>query len=703
MADAPKPASEDTVHEAHGCRMPDPYAWLRTANWQEALKDPAKLDAAIRAHLEAENAYTDGVLAPVQGLRDRLKSELRGRIKERDATVPLADGPYAYYLRYAEDQQHPLYCRCPAGSEGVHEEVLLDANAAAQGQPFFKVGVTAHSPDHRLFAYSVDLTGSEYHRLRIRDLRDGGEHDLGVTDAQGDFVWSNDGQQLVYTALDDHHRPNRVYRIARDGSTAALVYAEPDPAFYLGVSKTESRRFIVIAGADHSDTAEARLVDADDPGATPVLVKARETGLDYDVAEHDGRLILLTNQGGAQDYKIVAAPLESAHDPATWTEIVPHRPGVLIKDMILRRHHLIRLELADALPRIVVRDFDTDAERTLPPPEADAAYALGITQGYAYDSRSLRVTYSSPRQPQRTYDADTVSGRFTLRKAQEVPSGHDPDAYIVHRITVPAHDGAEVPVTLLFRRDAPPEPGRPMLLYGYGSYGLALPASFSPHRFSLVDRGMVYAMAHVRGGTDKGYGWYLDGKLAKKTNTFLDFIAAADQLVADGAVRKGEIVANGRSAGGMLMGAIANMRPDLFRAVVAEVPFVDVWNTMRDADLPLTPPEWSEWGNPLEDPEACRRMAGYSPYDNVRPQPYPAILATGGIADPRVTYWEPAKWVARVRANTTSGRPVCLHMNMGAGHAGQAGRFARLDEVALVDAFILQQAGLAAAPLTGAP
>jgi oligopeptidase B len=693
MADAPQPPHDDTVHEAHGCRLPDPYAWLRTPNWQEALKDPAKLDESIRAYLETENAYTEQMLAPVAGLREHLTSELRGRIKERDATVPVPDGPYAYYLRYAEDQQHPLYCRCPSDGDTSKEDVLLDGNAAAEGQDFFKVGATAHSPDHSRFAYSVDLAGSEYHRLRVRDLADGTENDLGIANAQGDLVWSNDGRKLVYTALDDHHRPNRVYRVGIDGAPE-LIYEEPDAAMYLGVGKTESRRFIVIAGADHSDTAEVRLLDADAPDGEPILVRARESGLDYDVAEHDGRLVLLTNHGGAIDYKIVAAPLESASDPGTWTEIVPHRPGVLIKDMVVRKHHLIRLELADARPRLVVRDFATGAERDLLPPAADDAYALGMRAGYVFDSAVLRVTYSSPRQPEHTYDADVATGQFTLCKEQDVPSGHDPDAYVVQRISVPSHDGAEVPVTLLFRRDAPPEVGRPMLLYGYGSYGLALPASFSPHRFSLIDRGMVYAMAHVRGGTDKGYRWYLDGKLAKKTNTFLDFIAAAEQLVADGAVGRGEIIANGRSAGGMLMGAIANMRPDLFRAVVAEVPFVDVWNTMRDPDLPLTPPEWSEWGNPIEDPDACRRMAGYSPYDNVRRQPYPAILATGGIADPRVTYWEPAKWVARLRANTTSGQPVVLHMNMGAGHAGKSGRFARLEELALVHAFVLQQAGL---------
>ena len=695
MAEAPTATAENVVHEAHGIRLPDPYGWLRTSNWQEALKDPAKLDGSIRAYLERENAYTERVLAPVEELRERLKAELRGRLKERDAGVPLPDGPYAYYTRYSEGQQHPLYCRCHRDLAPETEEVLLDGNREAEGHDFFKVAATAHSPDHKLFAYSVDLTGSEYHRLRLRDVQTGEVQDLGIDNAQGDIVWANDGHTIFYTALDDNHRPNEVYRVRRDDPQPVRVYEEPDPAVYLDVDLTESRRFVVISGADHSDTAEVRLVDADTPDTAPLLVRARETGLDYRVAEHDGRLLLLTNEGGAIDYKIVTASPMTADDTDTWQELVPHRPGRLIKRMVVFRAFLVRLELADAQPRLVVRNLETNEEHTLSVPEADAAHALFMVAGYEYDTRCLRVTYSSPRQPQRTYDCDVATGRFTLRKVQEIPSGHDPDAYVVQRISVPAHDGAEIPVTLLYRRDAPPEAGRPMLLYGYGSYGMAIPASFSPHRFSLVDRGMVYAIAHVRGGTDKGYRWYLDGKLDRKTNTFLDFISVADRLVADGAVGAGEIVANGRSAGGMLMGAIANMRPDLFQAVVAEVPFVDVWNTMRDANLPLTPPEWSEWGNPIEDPAACRRMAGYSPYDNVAPRPYPAILATGGIADPRVTYWEPAKWVARLRANTTSDQSILLHMNMGAGHAGAAGRFARLDEVALVDAFVLMQAGLA--------
>ena len=705
----PHARTVDTVHRINGVETRDPYAWLRTADWQTTLSDPSRIESEIREHLEAENAYLAHALSDVGDLRETLKAELRGRMPEREAGVPVPDGDWAYYVRYQEGAQHPLWCRCPrvsaeavelVGEEGFDgEDVLLDGNAAAEGQAFFALGAAEHSPDHRYFAYAVDLTGSEYHRLKLLDTATGTTHDLGAASLQGDLVWANDSRTLVYTALDDNHRPSRVYRTDVGGSAHTLLYEESDPAFYLGVGKTESRALIVIAGSDHSDTTELRALDADTPDAAVQLLHGREPELDVQIATWRDRALLLTNADGARDYKIVQAPLG---DPgrANWTDLVPHRPGTLIKSFAVFAGYLVRLELADAQPRVVVRDLDTGAERTVDPAgwgdgeTRDPAYSLALLPGEEFDTTTLRLAYSSPRTPRRTYDYDMATGAARLRKHQRVPSGHDPDAYRVERRWVASHDGAQVPVTLLYRADAPPEPGRPMLLYGYGAYGMALPAGFSPDRLGLVNRGMVYAMAHVRGGSDRGYGWYLDGKLANKENTFRDFIAVADRLVADGAVRAGDLVANGRSAGGMLMGVIANWRPELWRAVVGEVPFVDVFNTMCDDSLPLTPPEWSEWGDPLHDADATRRMLSYSPYDNVGPQDYPHVLATAGIADPRVTYWEPAKWVARLRANQSGPGEILLHTNMSAGHAGSAGRFARLEEVALVQAFMLKVAGL---------
>jgi oligopeptidase B len=698
MSAPPTVARGDTLREVNGVRTRDPYAWLRTQDWQGALRDPQRLEPEIRRHLEAENAHTEQVLAPISDLRARLKAELRARMPEREASVPQPDGRYAYYIRYEPGEQHPLWCRCRADDvvRRDSEELLLDGNAAAKGHAFFKVAAAEHSPDHRWFAYAVDLTGSEYHHLMALDTHSGALHDLGAETLQGDLAWANDSRTLLFSALDDNHRPSRVYRTRVDDPRSELIYEEADPAFYLGVDKTESRRLLVIAGSDHSDTAELRVLDADRPEAAPRLLHGRTPGVDMQIATHGERLIALTNADDAQDYKIVEAPLapDGATAPA-WRDLVAHRPGVLIKSMRVFRDYLVRLELADALPRLVVRDLADGREHTVAFAEDDAAYTLVLLGGYEFDTTTLRLAYSSPRTPRRTYDYDMAERRMTLRKQQEVPSGHDPADYRVERRSVTGHDGARIPVTLLYRADGPPAPERPVLLYGYGAYGMAIPAGFVADRFGLVDRGLVYAIAHVRGGTERGYGWYLGGKLEQKTNTFKDFIAVAESLIERGEARAGNIVANGRSAGGMLMGAIANWRPELWRAVVAEVPFVDVFNTMCDDSLPLTPPEWSEWGNPLADPQAARRMAAYSPYDNVADRAYPHILATAGIADPRVTYWEPAKWVAALRAHQQGTGRILLHTNMTAGHAGAAGRFARLDEVALVQGFVLWAAGLA--------
>ncbi len=684
----------DTLRRYHDLEFPDPYAWMRSDHWQDALRDPSCLETEIREHLEAENAYADSVLEPVADLRRRIESELRARLPEQDASVPLPDGPYEYYRRYPDGLHHPLYCRRRLGETAGEEEVLLDGNREAEGHEFFRVAATAHAPDHRWFAYTVDLTGSEYHRLRVRDLTTGETWDSGAEGLQGDVVWAGDSRTLFYTALDDNHRPSRVYRCDRQTARHDLVYTESDPAFYLDLGQSLSRRFIVIKGADHSETGELRLIDAQRPEAPPKLLFERESGVDYTLEERDGSLILLTNAQGAEDNKIVTAPVENP-DPSRWRELVPHRPGILIRRMFVFRDYLVRLELAEAKPRIVIHAFADGNVRVLEIPDADPAHTLALVPGFEFESGALRFLYSSPRHPERTYDCDLRDAALTLRKEEVVPSGHLPGNYTVERLWVASHDGAEVPVTLLYHKEKPPQPNRPLLLYGYGAYGMAIPDGFSPHRFSLVDRGVIYAIAHVRGGSERGRRWYREGKLERKTNTFRDFLAVADHLVASGLTGAEHLVANGRSAGGMLMGVVANWRPELFRAVVAEVPFLDVLNTMSDDSLPLTPPEWSEWGNPVADREACRRLATYSPYDNVAPQDYPHVLATAGIADPRVTYWEPAKWVARLRANTTGDGKILLHTNTKAGHAGSAGRFGRLAELALVQAYILMVCGMA--------
>jgi oligopeptidase B len=525
--------------------------------------------------------------------------------------------------------------------------------------------------------------------VRIRDLDTGLAVGDTLADAHGDVVWANDGRHLFYTVIDVNHRPQAVklHRLGTEQDRDTLVYEEADPGFFVGVSLTESRRFVVVDTHDHT-TSESWLVPADEPDATPRLVVPRERDVEYDVTHHGERLLVRTNADGAEDFKLVEAPIEQP-GRESWRDLVAHVPGRLIVSFEVFSGHLVRLERENALPRIVVSDLESGAEHVIE--HHEAAYRLALDNGYEFDTTRLRFEYSSPTTPARVYDYDMRSRERTLRKEQSVPSGHDPSRYVTRRLLAPAPDGEQIPVTVLELRDTPHDGSAPLLIYGYGAYGISMPASFSTNRLSLVDRGFVYAIAHVRGGMERGYRWYREGKLEHKTNSFTDFIAVAEHLVAEGYTSAGRIAAHGASAGGMLMGAIANMRPDLFAAVVAEVPFVDVLSTMCDETLPLTPPEWNEWGDPLHDPQAHARIRDYSPYDNVRAQDYPAILATGGVSDPRVTYWEPAKWVARLRELRTNDAPLLLKINLAAGHGGASGRFERLEEIALAYAFVIRQ------------
>jgi oligopeptidase B len=675
----------------HGITIHDDYAWLKDENWQEVLRDPSLLDADIRSYLEAENAYAERLLGHTAPLQKTLVAEMRGRIKEDDSSVPSPDGPFAYFRRYREGGQHELFARMPRN--GGPETIGLDGDALAKHHDYFKFGGSRHSHDHRLIAWSADTKGSEYFTIRVRDWESGQDHDDVVEETDGGVVWTLDCNSFFYVKLDDNHRPMQVWR-HRLGTAQAddvLVYEEADAGWFTHLHESTSGRFCVIAGGDH-ETSEQRLIDLAAPDAPPRLVAARQEGVQYDVADRGDQLYILTNVDGAIDFKIVTAPL-AAPERANWRDLIPHRAGVYVLDHDLYAGHLVRLERANALPAIVIRDLSSGEEHAIAFDEA--AYSLDAMGSYEFDTTTLRFAYSSMTTPSEVYDYDMVTRARTLRKRQEIPSGHDPADYVTTRIMARADDGAEVPVSLLHRRDFVRDGQAPLLLYGYGSYGMAMPASFSANRLSLVDRGFVYAIAHIRGGTDKGWGWYLDGKRAKKTNSFDDFAACARALIAANYTSAKRIVGHGGSAGGMLMGAVANRSGELYAGIVAEVPFVDVLNTMLDHSLPLTPPEWPEWGNPTESADDFRTILSYSPYDNVAAKPYPAILAMAGLTDPRVTYWEPAKWIARLRATMTSGGPVMLRTNMGAGHGGASGRFNRLDEVAIAYAFALWAVGLA--------
>ena len=675
----------------HGTQRSDDYAWLKDPDWQRVMREPDALDPEIRAYLEAENAYTEAFLAPFAALREALYAEMRGRMKEDESSVPAPDKDWAYYVRFVEGGEHPLYCRTPRDDEAA-EVLLLDGNREAEGESYFRIGACRHSPDHRRLAYALDLNGSERYRLFVRDIESGAVIDGPIEDARGDAVWAADGETVFYTVIDENQRPYQVRR-HRVGASGAdpVVYEESDPGFFVGIDKTESGRFILVSAHDHM-TSEAHLIEAAQPESAPRLVAARARGVEYSVAHRGGLLYILTNADGATDFKIVTAPVEAPAREAS-RDWLPHEAGIYVRTQLLFAGHHARLERVGGLPRIVVTDLESGESHTIAFEEE--AYDLALAPGYEFETETLRFVCSSMTTPRQTFDYDMRARTRTLRKTQEVPSGHDPADYVTRRLTAVSHDGAEVPVSLLHRRTTPLDGTAPLLLYGYGAYGHAIPASFSTNRLSLVDRGFVYAIAHVRGGSDCGYGWYLDGKLERKTNTFADFIAAAEHLIAEGYTTKGQIAAHGGSAGGMLMGAAANMRPDLFASIVAEVPFVDVLNTMCDAALPLTPPEWPEWGNPIEDAEAYQTIASYAPYENVTAQDYPAIFATAGLTDPRVTYWEPAKWVAKLRRLKTDDKPLLLHTNMEAGHGGASGRFRRLVEVAMAYAFVLAIAGRA--------
>ncbi len=678
------------TYTVHGVRLTDDYAWLKDDNWQQVLRDPSVLAPDIRSHLEAENAYCGAVLGKTNDLQKQIVAEMRARIKEDDSTVPSPDGPFEYLTRYREGGQHELIGRQARGEAEAH--IILDGDALAASSKYFRFGGADHSPDHKLEAWSADLRGSEYFSIRVRSWADGQDAADLIEQTEGSVVWTADSKAFYYVRLDDNHRPLQVFR-HRLGTPQAddeLVYQETDIGWFTHIYRGASGRFCVIAGGDH-ETSECRLIDLSDPNAQPRLVAARETGIRYSVEHRGDELFILTNADSAIDYKIAVAPLDKPAR-ANWRDLIPHRDGVYIINLTLFQNYLVRTERSNALPSIVIRDLRDGSEHAIAFDEA--AYSLGTIAGYEFDTTTLRFSYSSMTTPSEIYDYDMTSRERTLRKRQEVPSGHDPARYVTSRITAIAKDGAEIPISLLHLKDLPRDGSAPLLLYGYGSYGMSMPAAFSTNRLSLVDRGFVYAIAHIRGGADKGWGWYLAGKRERKTNTFDDFATAGRELIEARYTSAGRIVSHGGSAGGMLMGAVANRAGELFAGIVAEVPFVDVLNTMLDDKLPLTPPEWPEWGNPITDEAAFRNILSYSPYENVAAKHYPAILAMAGLTDPRVTYWEPAKWIARLRATMTSGGPVLLRTNMGAGHGGSSGRFDRLDEVAIAYAFALWAVGL---------
>ena len=658
----------------------DDYAWMKDDNWQKVLRDPAALREDIKTHLEAENAYTAAILACTETLQAAMFEELKGRLKPDDSSVPAPDGDYEYYRRYEPGAQQPVFARRPRG--GGAEDILLDAEAEAKRHAFYRIGAAAHSPEHTLFGYAEDTQGSEVFTVKLKRVEDGGELGPGISPTTGSFAFSPCGQFVFWTFRDNNGRPVKIFRRKIGTDEDALVYVEPDEGFFLHVEAALSGGAVLIV-CGNQETSEVWRIPAEHPTSAPAVIEPRKPGIKYSVEDRLDHLIILTNADDATDFKIVQAPVETPGH-AHWRDVVPHRPGHYITGVCALKDYIVHAERVDANDRLVITSRDGQFFSI---GVDEPAYALAYEHGYEYDTRTIRYVRSSPTTPRMWFDYDIATHTQILRKFQDIPSGHNPSAYETRRLTARGTDGALIPVTLLKRRDTPADGTAPVHLYGYGSYGISMTPGFSANIFSLVDRGWIHVIAHIRGGTEKGWNWFLDGRGKKKTNTFDDFIAVAEHLIEGKLAAPKNIVAHGGSAGGLLMGAVLNKRPDLWGGIIAAVPFLDVLNTMSDTSLPLTPPEWPEWGNPLTDEEAYETIAAYSPYDNISAQDYPAVLATGGLSDPRVTYWEPAKFIAKLRDFSTGAAPALLHINMTAGHGGAAGRFDSLNEVARNYAF----------------
>jgi len=683
------PRAARRPHESthHGRTLSDPWAWLRDPAYPE-VKDPE-----ILAYLKAENRYFDAAMGPRKALVDALFEEMKGRIKEEDRSVPQKDGAYLYWSSFEAGEQYRRHWRRPVGApdDGSADELILDEPALAQGKDYFRLGAVAISNDDRLLAYAIDDNGSERFTARIKDLTTGALLPDVIPDVLSALVWTKDDRGLVYAPANAHWRTDcaKLHRLGTDAAEDAELFREEDEGFRVSVGMTAAENWIVIAAGDHV-TSEVRLVPADDPTAPAILVSARVAEREYDVDEHEGWLYIRTNDTHP-NFRLCRARIET---PDQWEEVLAPSDAFYLTDVSLFKDFYVTEGRENGLDQIEIRDYATNAAQRITFPEA--SYTAGLDDNPEYEVAALRISYESMVSPETIFDLDLASGERTVRKVQEIPSGYDPARYATSRLMIPARDGTPIPVSIMHRADHPMDGSRPLYLYGYGAYGIAIEPGFGTSRLSLVDRGFAFAIAHIRGGDDLGQAWYKDGKLEKRTNTFTDFVDVAKGLIAAGYTSAGKIATAGGSAGGELMGAVVNSDPELWGAVVAHVPFVDVLNTMLDADLPLTPGEWPEWGNPIEDPAVYDLIASYSPYDNVRAQAYPPMMVTAGLNDPRVTYWEPAKWVARLRATRTDDNLLLLKTNMGAGHGGKSGRWESLRETAEEFAFILWQMGVAA-------
>ncbi|MBA3669624.1 MAG: S9 family peptidase [Sphingomonas sp.] len=674
----PGAARKPHSYTHHGVTVDDPWAWLRDPAYPE-VKDPAILD-----YLNAENAFFGDWKAKHQALLDTLFAEMKGRIKDDDRSVPIKDGEWLYWWAFTTGAQYRTWYRKPIA--GGDEQIIFDEPAEAAGKDYFVLGAMEVSPDHSLMATLIDDDGSERFQLRIRDLASGKDIETVTDVGIGQPTWSNDSKGVLFTEVNDQWRSYRAryHRLGDDPANAVTLYEETeDLGFSVGIGKSQDESTIFIGTGDNT-TSEVRFVSADDPAQPLTLIKPRHANREYDVDAAHGKLWILTNDEHI-NFRLAEADPER---PAEWSTVIAGSDDIYLTDVTPYRDWLAVTRRVAGLDQLALRDY---AGEETPLPFEEASFTAYLHGNPEFAPATVRVGYSSMVTPTTVLDYHPDTRAFDIRKVQEIPSGYDGSLYTTERIEVTARDGVKVPVSVVTKKGFPRDGSGRLFLYAYGAYGHAVAPTFNSNRLSLLDRGFACAIAHIRGGDDLGYRWFLDGKLMKRTNTFNDFVDVARGLVAEGFAAPGRIGINGGSAGGELMGAVANSDPELWGAIVADVPFVDVLSTMLDDTLPLTPGEWPEWGNPIADEAVFHYIKSYSPYDNVTAQNYPPMLITGGLSDPRVTYWEPAKWAAKLRATKTDDKPLLLKINMGAGHGGKSGRWESLHEVAETYAFILTE------------
>ena len=668
----------------HNEELIDNYSWIKQKNWKEVILDPNKLNTPVKKYLDEENLFKEEQLKDIKDIEKKLFEELKSKIKNEDNSVPKKDGDYFYAYKYNKNSEYPIYYR--KNAKNNFEEIILDCEKKSKTHSYFNVAAISHSHNHKHVAYNIDTNGSEYFSIFIENIETKEILSPEIKNTTGDIIWSLDNNYIFYVGLDQNHRPTKVFKhkIGSDSEKDLLIYEEKDPSFFCSINLSKTKKYLFIRTADH-ETSEYLFINLKLNETTPILFKKRIKKIEYDLEHNEKFFLISTNIDNAKNFKIMISHEESYQK---WEEFITYEKVNLILDFILLKDWLIRLERTEGSENIIILNLNNKNQHKISFDEE--AYNLSLDHGYEYETDTFRYSYSSPTTPKSIFDYDCKSKKQELKKTQEVPSGHNKDDYICKKIFATAHDNEKIPITILYKKGVKLDSNNYLLLYGYGSYGISIPSNFSTNRLSLVDRGIVYAIAHIRGGKEKGYEWYENGKLLNKKNTFLDFISCAEKLCEDKYTSPKKIIAQGGSAGGLLMGYIANERADLFLGIIAQVPFVDICNTMLDEDLPLTVTEIPEWGDIKNDKKSFLYVKSYSPYDNVKKQNYPHMLVTGGISDPRVTYWEMTKWVAKLRENKTDNNLLLLHMNMTAGHSGASGRFDYLKEIAMEYGFVLK-------------